>query len=70
MGGAAYNIVNLDYDQNKEGTKLKQLDQDARVRALFRSKNLDSKNNSGFNILTGEHRQGINVPFHERYNPI
>lgn len=26
MGGAAYNIVNLDYDNNKEGEKLKQLD--------------------------------------------
>jgi hypothetical protein len=54
MGGAAYNIVNLDYDNNKEGVKLKQTDSDARVRALFRSKNLDSKNNNGFNVLTGE----------------
>lgn len=56
MGGSAYNIVNLDYDNNKEGSKLKLTDNDARVRGMMRSKNLDSKNNSGFNILTGEHR--------------
>lgn len=54
MGGSAYNIVNLDYDKNPEGTKLRQIDTDAKVRAMMRSKNLDNKNNSGFNILTGE----------------
>lgn len=37
---------------------------------MIRSKNLDNKNNSGFNILTGEGRQQIQVPAHERYNPI
>lgn len=26
MGGAAYNVVSLDYDNNKEGLKLKQID--------------------------------------------
>ena len=41
LGGAAYNIVNLDYDRNKHGDKLKQTDDDAKVRALMRSKNLD-----------------------------
>lgn len=56
MGGSAYNIVNLDYDNNKEGNKLRVIDNDAQVRAMIRSKNLDSKNNTGFNILTGELR--------------
>ncbi|CDW76583.1 UNKNOWN [Stylonychia lemnae] len=70
MGGSAYNIINLDYDRNKEGIKLQQVDHDAKVRALIRSKNLDSKNNNGFNILTGEQRQTIVVPSHERYNPL
>ena len=37
---------------------------------MMRSKNLDQKNNSGFNILTGEDRSGIKVPYHEKYNPI
>jgi hypothetical protein len=36
----------------------------------MRSKNLDQKNNCGFNILTGDNRQTISVPYHERYNPI
>ena len=36
----------------------------------MRSKNLDVKNNNGFNILTGEARSAVSVPFHERYNPI
>jgi hypothetical protein len=40
------------------------------VRAIIRSKNLDQKNNNGFNILTGEARSTLQVPFHERYNPI
>ena len=69
-GGAAYNIVNLDYDRSNDGQRLKRVDDDAKVRAMMRSKNLDQKNNNGFNILTGEVRQTVNVPYHERYNPI
>lgn len=53
QGGAAYNIINMGYDNNKEGTKLMQIDQDAKVRAIMRSKNLEHKMNQGFNILTG-----------------
>ena len=62
--------MNLDYDNNNDGLKLKRFDDDAKVRALIRSKNLDFKNNCGFNILTGEDRLKVNVPFHEKYNPI
>jgi hypothetical protein len=51
--------VNLDYDNNKDGLKLRQIDNDAKVRAVMRSKNLEQKNNSGFNILTGETRNMI-----------
>ena len=40
------------------------------VRGLIRSKVLDSKNNGGYNILTGESRAQVVVPTHERYNPI
>jgi hypothetical protein len=36
----------------------------------MRSKNLDAKNNSGFNLITGEDRFKIAVPHHDRYNPI
>lgn len=37
---------------------------------MMRSKVLDGKNNSGFNVITGEDRRKIPVPFHERYNPV
>ena len=70
MGGSAYNIVNLDYDNNKQGEKLKVVDNDAKVRAMIRTKNLDHKNNCGFNILTGEQRPSVQVLAHERYNPL
>jgi len=69
-GGAAYNIISLNYENDRDGIKLKNIDQDARVRALMRSKNLDGKNNTGFNVITGEDRFKIAVPHHERYNPI
>ena len=69
-GGSAYNIMNLDYDQSNDGVKLRRFDDDAKVRALIRSKNLDNKNNCGFNILTGEDRSKIIVPHHDKYNPI
>jgi peptidoglycan hydrolase CwlO-like protein len=36
--------------------KVKEIDNDAMVRALLRSKVLDKKNNGGYNILTGEAR--------------
>ena len=44
-GGAAFNIVTLNYEQNKEGNGLKRVDDDAMVRAKIRSKILDRKNN-------------------------
>ena len=69
-GGAAFNIVTLNYDKNKDGTKLASLDNDAMVRALMRSKVLDQKNNGGYNILTGTQRSKVPVPHHDRYNPI
>jgi len=44
-GGSAFNIINLGYDQNNDGKKLASIDNDAKVRALMRSKVLDKKNN-------------------------
>jgi hypothetical protein len=69
-GGAAYNIISLNYQGDKDGERLKKIDEDARVRALMRTKNLDGKNNTNFNVITGEDRFKIQVPHHERYNPI
>ena len=52
--GLAYNIMNLDYDKSKDGNKLREIDGDAKVRALMRSKNLEQKNNGAYNIITGD----------------
>lgn len=68
-GGAAYNVISLDYDNSNEGQKLKMRDDDAKVRALVRSKNIDMRSNCGYNVLTGDQRSGIEVPPHEIYNP-
>lgn len=68
-GGAAYNVISLDYDTSTEGQRLKKRDDDAKVRALVRSKNIDMRSNCGYNVLTGDQRAGVNVPPHEVYNP-
>ena len=44
-GGAAYNVISLDYDNSNEGQTLKRRDDDAKVRALVRSKNIDMRSN-------------------------
>lgn len=68
-GGAAYNVINLDYDKSNDGNRLQQLDEDSKVRALMRSKNIDVRSNCGYNVLTGDDRQAVNIPQNEKYNP-
>lgn len=67
-GGASFNIINLNYDNSNEGKQLQVIDNDAKVRSLMRSKVLDTKNNGKYNILTGQTRAPVAVPFHQRYN--
>ena len=69
-GGAAYNLLNQQYDQTNNGNALQNYDEDCRVRALMRAKNINDKGNGQYNILTGGNRDRIQVPEHERYNPI
>ena len=52
-GGAAYNLINLGYDPTTRGNQLAQHDEDSRVRALMRAKQLNDKSNGGYDILTG-----------------
>ena len=44
-------------------------DEDAKIRSMMRSKNIDSIGNSGYNICNGEERRSIEVPTHQVYNP-
>lgn len=68
-GGAAYNILNLQYEQSVEGEFLKDRDDDAKVRALMRSKNIDVRSNTGYNLVNGSERRSVDVPLHRVYNP-
>lgn len=61
LSSAAYNPITLEYDPTEEGRKLRQVDQMAVYRAQLRSHNIDSRSNSGYNILTGETRRGVVV---------
>jgi hypothetical protein len=69
-GGASFNIINMGYDGDNGGSRLRQIDNDALVRGLLRSKVLDTKNNGSYNILTGATRASVVVPAHQRYNPL
>jgi hypothetical protein len=51
--GAAYNPISLGYDDSPDGHSLRESDDDKRTRAMMRSKNLDGRANSGFNLITG-----------------
>jgi len=61
-GGAAYNILSLNYDHSPEGEYLRSRDEDAKVRNLMRSKNIDTRANCGFNPVNGNNRQSVEVP--------
>lgn len=68
-GGAAYNILNLQYEKSNEGEFLKDRDDDAKVRAMMRSKNIDVRSNCGYNLVNGSERRSVDVPNHKLYNP-
>ena len=68
-GGAAYNILSLAYDPTPDGEYLKERDDDSKVRALMRSKNIDTRANCGFNLVNGQERRSVEVPNHRIYNP-
>lgn len=69
-GGAAYDILSLQYEPTAEGEILRQKDEDAKVRALMRSKNIDMRSNAGYNLTNGSDRRSVDVPNHKVYNPV
>lgn len=58
----AYNPITLEYHTSNKGDRLKERDDNAALRGKLRSKNLDIRSNTGYNILTGENRKGVDVP--------
>ena len=61
-GGQAFNIVNLDYENSLEGEHLRQHHHDAKVRNLVRMQNIDTLNNTDYNVINGQVRSAIDVP--------
>jgi hypothetical protein len=55
-GGAAYNILNLQYERTNDGEVLRQRDDDMKVRNLMRSNNIDTRSNIGFNVINNGDR--------------
>jgi hypothetical protein len=68
-GGAAFNILNLQYENSQDGQLLMQKDQDKNARNALRSMHVDMRGNSNYNLLNGNDRHMINVPQHPVYNP-
>jgi hypothetical protein len=55
-GGAAFNILNLQYENSQDGQLLMLKDEDKRARDMLRSKHVDMRGNSNFNLLNGNDR--------------
>jgi hypothetical protein len=53
----AFNVITLDYEPTHQGEYLKKIDEEKKYREGLRLYNLDSRMNSGFNIITGAARQ-------------
>lgn len=60
----AFNVITLDYDQTEQGDYLRKRDDDKKYREGLRMNNLDTKMNSGYNIINGAARQS---PLPNRY---
>ena len=55
----AYNPINLSYDDNAEGQKLKKSDEDREIRRYVRARNMDDRGNSKYDLISGRARVGI-----------
>ena len=55
----AYNPINLSYDDNAEGQKLKRNDEDREIRRFVRARNMDDRGNSKYDLISGRARVGI-----------
>lgn len=72
--GLAYNPINLTYDNNAEGERLRLRDEDHKIRGLVRAANMDSHGNGLYNPLNGQQRSGVdkiippelNQKYHDR----
>jgi len=59
----------MNYAPSQDGHLLQQHDEDVKVRQLLRSKHIDMRGNTGYNLLNGGERVQINLPEHRVYNP-
>jgi len=52
----AYNPINLSYDRNPEGEKLRTRDEDHKIRGYVRAHNMDYRGNTNYNPINGTDR--------------
>jgi len=57
----AFNPITLEYHDGAKGNQLRERDEQNKFRAKLRSKNLDYRGNSSYNVVTGEDRKGVDV---------
>lgn len=48
-----FNPITLEYEKSQQGDQLRRKDDLTKVRGFVRAENLDTRNNCGYNILTG-----------------
>jgi hypothetical protein len=57
--GLPYNPINLQYENNPEGDRLKYEDEETKIRGYVRAHNMDKKGNCKYNLLNGSDRIGV-----------
>ena len=62
IGGAAYNIITMQYNPTPEGTRLKRHDQLLQYRSDVRSTVLAAKSHAGFSPITGQQVLTLDFP--------
>lgn len=57
--GLPYNPINLAYDRNPEGERLRMRDEDTKIRGYVRAHNMDYRGNTNYNLINGTNRVGV-----------
>jgi hypothetical protein len=61
-----YNPITGAYEESNRGNALKNYDEGKEVNRYVRAKNMVEKNNTNFNIITGEQKPIVDQPIPER----
>ena len=62
-----YNPISHAYEESNRGEVLRTHDEKKEVNRYVRSKNIIEKNNTGFNIITGENKAPVNQQVPQKF---